>query len=72
MNIDHDTLETIFACQSPTAGQEQLHLAIREAAKAYTKVILDCCPPSRERSLALTAVQESVMWANACVDLELR
>lgn len=40
--------------------------AIRAAAKALGHRILDHCPtPSRERSLALTNLEQTVMWAIA-------
>jgi hypothetical protein len=50
-----------------TAGRGDTHEALRTAAKAYAAVIDELCPPSREASLAFTAVQESLMWANAAV-----
>lgn len=39
----------------------------RAAAHEFAKVITGNCPPSRELSLALTALQESLMWANAAI-----
>ena len=40
---------------------------IRNHAKELANVIDALCPPSREKSLALTKLQEAVMWANASV-----
>lgn len=36
---------------------------IRQAAKALGAEILNECPESRERSLAITKLEETVMWA---------
>lgn len=37
--------------------------AVREAAKALASVIVQQCPASRERSLALTNLEQATMWA---------
>lgn len=42
-------------------------MAIRAAARIAAETILLMCPPSRERSLALTNLEQAVMWANASV-----
>ena len=36
---------------------------VRTIAKAFGVVVLEVCPASRERSLAITKLEESVMWA---------
>jgi hypothetical protein len=38
-----------------------------ELAFAYSKFLHDQVPPSRERSLALTAIEEAAMWASKAV-----
>ena len=43
------------------------HEAIRRLGLATAQFYIDTCPPSRELSLALTALQEAQMWANAAV-----
>lgn len=50
-----------------TPGRGDVHERLRVAAKEYSAVIDEVCPGSREASLAFTAVQESLMWANAAV-----
>lgn len=42
---------------------------VREAAKALGDAILDHAPDTRERSLALTHLEESVMWAVKAIAL---
>lgn len=41
--------------------------ALKDGALDLGLVVLRNAPPSRERSLALTKLEESVMWANAAI-----
>lgn len=40
---------------------------IREAGKAFYEAISEHCPGSREKSLALTKLEESATWANKAI-----
>ena len=40
---------------------------IREEAGNFAWMLMTICPPTRERSLAMTALEEAVMWANASI-----
>lgn len=40
---------------------------IRSEAKKLGHVLVDACPPSRELSLAITAVEQAVMYAVAAI-----
>ena len=60
-------LDEVFVYHPPFGTQVVRYLDIRTVAKALAASILEECPPSRERSLALTHVQEAVMWANASI-----
>ena len=42
---------------------------IRDAAEALETMILEECPNSREKSLAITKLEECVMWANKSIAL---
>jgi hypothetical protein len=44
--------------------------AVREGAKLMVGRIIEMAPASRERSLALTKLEESVMWAVKAIVLE--
>lgn len=61
------SIADIFTYHPPKPGQAERYTALRGAAHAYAIVVNDLTPSSRERSLALTAIQESVMWANAAI-----
>ena len=60
-------LNNIFTYHAPKAGQPERYQMIREKAKEFAALIEKECPPSRERSLAFTKLEESVMWANASI-----
>lgn len=58
-------LDNIFTYHAPHGTQTMRYEHLRTMAKMFSRSILNNCPPSRERSLALTSVQQTVMWANA-------
>ena len=64
-NKDLDNIYTYHAPESES--QLELYKAIRNTAKAFATLIIEHCPETRERSLALTKLEEVVMWANASV-----
>ena len=52
---------------APKEGQPAKYTAIREKAKELAYLIDELCPESRERSLAITKLEEVSMWANASI-----
>jgi hypothetical protein len=58
--IDHN-----FKYHPPTEEKHEKYFAIREKAKELAKIIQMEVPASRERALAMTKLEEAVMWANA-------
>ena len=63
---DHE-LDKRFACHPPKEGQLTKCEELRSRAKSCAALIVRLCPDSRERSIALTKLEESVMWANAAI-----
>lgn len=63
-------LENWFSYHSPRPGQTERYVAIREAAKALAKVIVDSSVPSADQSAAIRLVREAVMTANAGIACE--
>ena len=47
-----------------------MYVEIREKAKEFAYLIDRLCPVCRERSTAMTKLEESVMWANAAIARE--
>lgn len=56
-------LERSLTNQSPDREQLARIGTIREYAKDLGANILGCCPDSWEKSLAITHLEETVMWA---------
>lgn len=59
--------EQVFQYHAPHGTQQERYIALRAKAKELADLIITDCPPSREASLALTNVQQAVMWANASI-----
>jgi hypothetical protein len=62
---DRAYLDRTFRYHAPKEGQPERYVALRAKALELAELILSTSPPSRERSLALTKLEESVMWVNA-------
>jgi hypothetical protein len=60
-------LKKDFTYHPPVPNQVPRYEKIRDYARTFAATILKDCPPSRERSLALTHLEEAVMWANASI-----
>ena len=56
-----------FTYHPPKDGQPERYENLREIASEFAAQIMEQCPPSREKSLALTKLEEAVMWANAAI-----
>lgn len=65
--MNNPQIENNFKYHSPKEGQPEKYTMIREKAKELAYLIEDQCPNSREKSLAITKLEEAVMWANASV-----
>ena len=63
----NNQIENNFMYHSPKEGQNEKYEALREKAKELAYLIDDLCPGSREKSLAMTKLEESVMWVNASI-----
>ena len=56
-----------FTYHAPKADQIDRYTQIRRAGLQMANLFTVCCPESRELSLAMTKVEEAVMWANAAI-----
>jgi hypothetical protein len=65
--MTNEELTTRFTYHSPKGDQPQRYVTLRNEAKRFAELILTLTPDSREQSLALTALEECVMWANAAI-----
>ena len=62
-------LGELFSYQTPTDGQVERYRTIREAARGLAGLVNELCPNSRETSLAITNIQQAVLWANASIGI---
>ena len=58
-------VENAFTYHPPKDKQPEMYARIRNQAKSLAYVIEGAVPDSREKSLAMTKLEEAVMWANA-------
>lgn len=63
----YERITSDFSYHAPQGDQPERYVKIREKAKSLALLIADLCPDRRERSLALTKLEECVMWANASI-----
>jgi hypothetical protein len=60
-------LDNRFTYHAPKPGQPERYQMIRDQAKILANDISTLTPASREQSLALTNLEQAVMWANAAI-----
>jgi len=56
-----------FTYHAPHGDQQDRYLGLRTQGLVLAERMEWSCPDSRERSLALTKLEESIMWANASI-----
>lgn len=61
-------IENRFTYHPPkNESQQERYVKLRNEAKELALSIFGACPDSRERSVALTKLEEVIMWANASI-----
>jgi hypothetical protein len=60
-------IENNFIYHAPKEGQPAKYETIRGTAKELAYCFDANCPESREKALAMTKLEEAVMWANAAI-----
>jgi hypothetical protein len=65
--MENKDLQNRFTYHAPKEGQPERYVLIRDAARQLAELITENTPASREQSLALTKLEESVFWANASI-----
>ncbi len=64
---DKHKLEVAFTYHAPKGNQAGRYEQVRAQALTLAGMFTTLCPPSRELSLALTNLEQAVMWANAAI-----
>jgi len=60
-------IDNIFTYHAPNGSQITRYAGLRKTGKALAELIELYCPESREKSLAITNLQQTIMWANAAI-----
>lgn len=67
-NMNTNTvIENNFTYHSPNENQVDRYKVLREKAKELAYAIDERCPSSREKSLAMTNLEQAIFWANASI-----
>lgn len=62
-----EQIENNFKYHAPNGDKVVRHELVREKCKELAYEVEKLCPHSRERSLAITKIEEAMMWANAAI-----
>ena len=65
--MDVGIINNNFKYHTPKEGQPELYETLRSEAKNLAHLINIKCPESREKSVAITKLEEAIFWANASV-----
>lgn len=66
--MDINDIEHRFAFHPATDEEKRLrHGSVRHACLVAAMQINDLAPDGREKSLAITALEEAMMWGNAAI-----
>lgn len=65
--VNQQELDDLFTYHAPFGSQPRRYAQLRASARQFAEMVLLFCPSSRERSLAVTAIQQASMWANASI-----
>lgn len=60
-------LENIYTYHAPKDDQQARYVYLREVGKTLAAAIELSCPPSREKSVAMTHLETALFWANASI-----
>jgi hypothetical protein len=64
---DAQDLDKRFSYHPPKGDQKERYERLRHGARLLAQGIICEAPKSREQSLALTKLEEAIMWANAAI-----
>lgn len=65
--MDASDIARNFSYFPPKLDQPERYQRIRNKAKELALLINETCPQSRELSIAMTDLENCVMWANASI-----
>jgi hypothetical protein len=69
-SVDTKQIEEAFTHHPPKENQPGRYELLRSEAKQISYLISNYCPDGRYKSLALTAIEQAIMWANKAISHE--
>ena len=67
LKTSEEQIENNFKHHELKPGQTEKYNLLRQKTKELAYLVDDLCPNSRERALAMTKLEEAVMWANSSI-----
>lgn len=65
--VANTDFESIYNWHSPQGTQPERYQTLRDRFRGLAQTVEALCPESRERSLALTYLEQASMWASAAI-----
>lgn len=65
--VDRRYIEQSFTYHAPHGNQVERYGRLRDGGKDLALSILDMCPASAERTLAIRHLETALMWANKSI-----
>ncbi len=65
--MSQSDLDNTYTYHAPKMEQIERYARLRQKAKEFAQLVSMVTPQSREQSVALTNIQQAVMWANAAI-----
>lgn len=65
--MTQEWIDNTFSYHRPFGDQPTRYECLRKTARALAELINIYCPESREKALAITNLQQAIMWANASI-----
>lgn len=66
-----ETLRQLFTYHPPTPAQVERYAMLRDSARDFADRIIELCPESTDRTVAIRLLRECVMTANSSIALEI-
>lgn len=62
-----EEIEKRFTYHPPKGDQVERYTNMRDVGKQFARFVISNTPECREQSLAITHIEEAIMWANAAI-----
>lgn len=67
MTPEQYDMDKVYSYHPPHPENAAKFVAMRDEGRKMAELVMQHCPVSRERDIALTKIEEAIMWANAAI-----